>query len=195
MDYIRQLNEFDRWQETHPMPPSARLLWFVLMQVNNKTGWAKRFTVSIRMLSEKTGLSAKTVQMARNALEAEGLIRAFKQKGRKCCGYEMRPVVSNINAQNDAINNTKTNTKTIALFSAPSVEEVKTYCLERGNRIDAEQFMNYYAARGWKIGASEMNDWRAAVRSWEKRERKGPRNENVRGNYSGSTPIRGIERA
>lgn len=53
-------------------------------------------------------------------------------------------------------------------FRAPTMEEVKTYCLERRNGVDPVQFVNHYQAKGWKIGKSPMKDWKAAVRTWEK---------------------------
>lgn len=55
-------------------------------------------------------------------------------------------------------------------FVVPSVEEVKSYCEERRNSIDAEQFVNFYAAKGWKIGKSPMKDWKASVRTWERNQ-------------------------
>lgn len=51
----------------------------------------------------------------------------------------------------------------------PSVDEVAAYCRERNNGIDAESFVDYYAARGWMIGKTKMKDWKAAVRTWEKK--------------------------
>lgn len=56
-------------------------------------------------------------------------------------------------------------------FLPPTVEEVQRYCYERGNRVDAAAFVNFYAAKGWKIGKDPMKDWKAAVRTWEQRER------------------------
>lgn len=57
-------------------------------------------------------------------------------------------------------------------FSPPSVEEVRAYCQERGNGIDPEAFVDFYAARGWKYGAGRpVVDWKAAVRTWEARRR------------------------
>ena len=54
----------------------------------------------------------------------------------------------------------------------PTVEEVRAYCQERGNGIDPEAFVDFYAARGWKYGAGRpIVDWKAAVRTWEARRR------------------------
>ena len=55
-------------------------------------------------------------------------------------------------------------------FSAPSVDEVRDYCRERGNSIDAETFVDFYASKGWKVGNTPMKDWQSAIRTWEKRE-------------------------
>ena len=61
-------------------------------------------------------------------------------------------------------------------FSAPSVDEVRDYCRERGNSIDAETFVDFYASKGWKVGNTPMEDWQSSVRTWEKREcRASPR--------------------
>lgn len=57
-------------------------------------------------------------------------------------------------------------------FSPPTVEEVAAYCDERGNNIDPQHFVDYYSARGWMIGKNHMKDWKAAIRTWEKSDKK-----------------------
>lgn len=58
-------------------------------------------------------------------------------------------------------------------FVPPDVEEVRAYCLERRNGIDADAFVDYHQARGWKLaGGQSMKDWRATVRTWERREKQ-----------------------
>lgn len=59
-------------------------------------------------------------------------------------------------------------------FRPPTVEEVEAYCFERNNKVDAERFVDYYTANGWKVGKNPMKDWKAAVRTWEKREDNSP---------------------
>ena len=53
-------------------------------------------------------------------------------------------------------------------FKKPTLEEVKEYCLERKNNVDAERFVDYYEANGWKVGKNSMKSWKACVRTWEK---------------------------
>ena len=55
-------------------------------------------------------------------------------------------------------------------FKKPTVEEVKDYCKERNNSVDAQQFFDYYESKGWKVGKSPMKDWKSAVRTWERND-------------------------
>lgn len=53
-------------------------------------------------------------------------------------------------------------------FKKPTLEEVKEYCKERNNNVNAEQFIDFYESNGWKVGKNPMKDWKAAVRTWER---------------------------
>lgn len=55
-------------------------------------------------------------------------------------------------------------------FIKPTFEEVSSYCLERNNKVDAQRFIDYYEANGWKVGRNSMKDWKAAIRTWEKND-------------------------
>lgn len=63
----------------------------------------------------------------------------------------------------------KESKKSAARFSPPSVAEVAAYCRERGNTLDAQRFVDFYASKGWRVGNSPMKDWQAAIRTWEQR--------------------------
>lgn len=52
----------------------------------------------------------------------------------------------------------------------PSVDEVRAYCQERHNNVDPETFVDFYSSKGWKVGNQPMKDWKACVRTWEKRD-------------------------
>ena len=57
-------------------------------------------------------------------------------------------------------------------FAPPSVAEVEAYCRERGNSINPEKFVAYYAKQGWKLSNGlKMTDWKQAVITWEGKER------------------------
>lgn len=59
-------------------------------------------------------------------------------------------------------------------FKPPTLEEVKEYCVEKKNSVDAEKFISYYSSVDWKIGKSnkKMKDWQAAVDYWERENQK-----------------------
>lgn len=59
-------------------------------------------------------------------------------------------------------------------FEKPSISDIKQYCIERNNNVNAEHFFDYYESNGWKVGKNSMKDWKAAVRTWERSEYRKP---------------------
>ena len=59
------------------------------------------------------------------------------------------------------------------VFTPPTLEQVKEYCTERKNGVDAERFIDFYACKGWMVGKNKMKDWKAAVRTWERSDSGG----------------------
>lgn len=59
-------------------------------------------------------------------------------------------------------------------FEKPSISDIKQYCMERNNNVNAEHFFDYYESNGWKVGKNSMKDWKAAVRTWERSEYRKP---------------------
>ena len=55
-------------------------------------------------------------------------------------------------------------------FVKTTLEEVQDYCTQRGNTVDAAAFVDHYDANGWMAGRVKMRDWKAAVRTWERKE-------------------------
>ena len=76
----------------------------------------------------------------------------------------------------------RTRTPSPCRFTPPTVEDVEAYCRERGNGVDAQRFVDFYASKGWKVGNAGMKDWHAAVRTWERDDSGGKKNG---GNYDG----------
>jgi hypothetical protein len=65
---------------------------------------------------------------------------------------------------------TETKQKKETRFVPPTIDDVRAYCRERGNKVNAERFVDFYASKGWKVGNQPMKDWKACVRTWEKGE-------------------------
>lgn len=83
----------------------------------------------------------------------------------------------NISTDNTNINITNTNltdSNKKERFKKPNIDEVKDYCLERNNNIDAEAFIDFYESKGWMVGKHPMKSWKACVRTWERREKDKP---------------------
>ena len=85
------------------------------------------------------------------------------------------------NSASDTVTDTVTDTITVTgtvtdinnnTTTPPSRDEVAAYCRERMNGIDAAYFCDYYDAIGWRSGNNQITDWKAAVRKWERTERK-----------------------
>lgn len=67
-------------------------------------------------------------------------------------------------------------------FVKPSLDEVKSYCAERNNGIDPEQWYDHYQSNGWMVGKTHMKDWKAAIRTWERRNKNSSNSESHTGN-------------
>lgn len=54
-------------------------------------------------------------------------------------------------------------------FIPPTLEEVREYCLERGNNVDPKQFFEYYQEGEWKDAkGNPVKNWKQKVITWEK---------------------------
>ena len=72
---------------------------------------------------------------------------------------------------------------TRSCFVPPTLEEVTAYVQERGSKVDPQGFIDYYAAKGWMMGSTPMQDWKAACRSaegWERWDKKPAANDRDR---------------
>ena len=57
-------------------------------------------------------------------------------------------------------------------FVPPDVNQVQEYCDSRNNGIDAQSFVDFYISKGWMVGKNKMKDWKAAVRTWERNDKR-----------------------
>jgi DNA-binding transcriptional ArsR family regulator len=59
-------------------------------------------------------------------------------------------------------------------FKKPSVSEIEFYSKQKEYKIDAEAFYDFYESKNWMVGKNKMKDWKAAVRTWHRRDYKKP---------------------
>ena len=55
-------------------------------------------------------------------------------------------------------------------FSKPSRDDVASFIAENKLSVNADAFIDHYESNGWRIGRAPMNDWRATVRNWHRRQ-------------------------
>ena len=196
LNYILEINAFEQWTETHYLPIPSQLLWYKLMSICNKAGWSEWVTVGNQRLMATLQMSREASFIkARDELIKAGLIEY--QKGKKGCPNkyrmvsftfknEVQSVVESV-VQNVVKSEVQTEVESVAIyklkqnetkekdanaskkkFAPPTLEEVEAYCKERGNTVDAAQFIDFYASKGWLVGKVVMKDWKAAVRTWER---------------------------
>ena len=59
-------------------------------------------------------------------------------------------------------------------FVKPGVDEMAAYISEMGYHLDAEQIYDHYEQVGWVYGKGQhpIKDWKAAIRTWNKNEKR-----------------------
>lgn len=149
------------------------------------------FSGSLQYLADWTNSTRQGVMKNLKSLLDKGLIdkKDININGVKFCEYcttELQGVYNKVyrgvqqsltggvqqslhnNINIDNTNNNINNNISEKRFKPPTVDEVKAYCIERQNNVDAARFIDYYTANGWKVGKNTMKDWKAAVRTWER---------------------------
>jgi len=82
LDYIKEINAFERWCENNYLPISSQLLWYKIMQRFNRNGWREWVSVDNLTLMAAMQMSREaTFIKARDELIKAGLMEY--QKGKK----------------------------------------------------------------------------------------------------------------
>lgn len=139
--------------------------------VPNVTGGAKMFWVIIKPIldsSIKTHFSGR-----QGGLKGKGITRNSVQesaptqirKGQKGSQYQEE--------REEEVKENGNERKMVKIQKIPpDLSDVEAYCQERGNGIDAQRFIDFYTASGWKRGNTAIKDWKACVRTWEQKNGK-----------------------
>ena len=161
------------------------------------------FNGSLQYLADWTNSTKQGVVKNLKSLIEKGLIKKNDKviNGVKFCEYyvtkfnrvcnkveqgiqqSLIPPMQQSLTNNINIDNTNNNINNNKRFKKPTIEDVKQYCLERNNNINAEQFIDYYEANGWKVGKNPMKDWKATIRTWERRYKEVNNAKNDRKSY------------
>ena len=93
MNYLQEILNFEKLQELNRVSPGQARVWYVLMYLNNITGWKTWFTVASSTLEFRSGLSRQGVIKARNELKQLGYID-FKTNGRSATSYHLKSLIA-----------------------------------------------------------------------------------------------------
>lgn len=66
--------------------------------------------------------------------------------------------------------NDKDRGQTAKRFTPPSLEDIQAYCSEMGYSFDPQRFLDFYESKGWMVGKTKMENWKAALRGWNSRQ-------------------------
>ena len=160
----------------------------LLMEIDSFTAKDRECYISNEYIAELLGVSVSWASKCLSHLLELGLVRVVKFDGRKRYVESTIQFKADLNESsmqdgtkvpytnnNEYINNNNSlYKKGSSRFQKPTIEEIRQYCLEKGYNVDAEQFFNFYESKGWVVGKSPMKNWRAAVSTWNKREKEIP---------------------
>lgn len=160
----------------------------LLMEIDSFTSKGHECYISNEYIAELLGVSMSWASKCLSHLMEIGYVKMVRFDGRKRyvesaiqfkadlnnSSMQDGTLVQHTNIENKYINNNSLYKKSSSNFQKPSLDEIRQYCISRGNKIDPEQFFNFYESKGWMVGRSHMKDWRASVRTWENREKEIP---------------------
>ena len=160
------------------LTPNAKLLYAEITALCNMNG---KCTASTQYFCKLYEVSRGSIQNWLKMLEDNNYIERtviFKQGSKEILSRyiklkdkgSLKNYTDNTNINITNTNLTDSNNK--ERFKKPTLDEVKNYCILRKNNIDAETFIDFYESKNFMIGKTKMKDWKACVRTWERRETK-----------------------
>ena len=193
----RQITEHWIWKET---PFSWGQAWVDLLLLANHENHkllyegqvilCKRGDVnrSIAWLAKRWNWNRKTVRKFLDTLESDKMVTTnatthrttitivnydiYQVQGTTDRTTECAAARTTTGQPRDIYKNDKNEKNEKNIFKPPTVEEVRAYCKERNNKVNADAFISFYESKGWMIGKNKMKDWKAAVRTWEQKDKQ-----------------------
>ncbi len=184
--FVKLYRDLLNWEWYSDLPVRTLFIHCLLKANYKNTKWkgqainAGEFITSIASLTKETGLSQRQTRTALFKLKSTCNLtikttsrysiitvnnwqkwQAEQQTYRQASDKQATTDKEYKEYKNNIYRETK-------IFQKPTLEEIKNYCLERNNSVDAQSFFDYYSANGWKVGKNPMRDWKATVRNWER---------------------------
>lgn len=84
------------------------------------------------------------------------------------CNVTVTQGNADVTQQNKNKNENKEILTNVSIKKRPTLDEVKAYVQERGNRIDPQRFYDYYEASNWKDSSGKpVRNWKQKAITWE----------------------------
>ena len=133
--------------------------------VADRLNWTVNKVKKVKKLLVELGLVEDIVKRDKN----DNIISHVLQINFTTKNNVLKSTCNHKDIKNDFINKIpKKKNNNIKNTIPPTLEMVEKYCNERHNNIDAQNFVDFYTSKGWKIGKEKMKDWQASVRTWER---------------------------
>ena len=202
-DYISQMNAFNERCQITGLAPTVRVVYYTLLDMNNRLFWVSSFKTTIRIIADRSGVNKNGVADALRTLKNEGYIQYTPSKTRGTSStISIRPLYgTQAGTQNGTQtgtnygtdSGTKQGTQTGTLkrlktdkdkqdinkrekkkFVPPTLEEVTAYCQEKKLTVNPSSFLDYFEAQGWVDSKGQkVVSWKGKLQTWEKFQPKG----------------------
>lgn len=135
IQYLSQINAFERWLESHYLPGSAQLLYYKLLSINNMAGWSEWIQVdNQRVMSRCLMTREATLIENRNKLIEAGLIEFQRGKKGSPNKYKINPFKSEVQSVGKSVGNTVG--ETVAIYRYRKRQDNNTHMRESKNKFN-----------------------------------------------------------
>tara|TARA_Y100000401_G_scaffold106776_1_gene100555 strand:+ start:19 stop:621 length:603 start_codon:yes stop_codon:yes gene_type:complete len=157
--------------------PNAKLLYAEITALCNMNG---KCNASTQYFADLYEVSKTSIQKWLKCLEEKKFINrcvTYKKGTKEILSRHITlvkyPTQQKLRDNNNInINNTNITYSNNGRFKKPTLIEIDLYCADRKNNVDHIAFYDFYESKNWMVGKNKMKDWKAAIRTWERREKK-----------------------
>lgn len=195
--FICLYRQITQW-EWYKNPNTFRLFIHLLLMANYADGRFEgeiikrgEYVTSLPSLADQTSLTIQQARTALDHLKSTGEITDRKtnryrvitivnydryqidnrQNNRQSTGEQQADQQQYKKDKNNKNNIIPLSRNKESKFTPPTADDVRKYCEEiMVYGFNAEMFIDYYESRGWMIGKNKMKSWKAAVRTWLRRD-------------------------
>lgn len=116
MNYIAEINGFEQWLESNFLPASSQLLWYKMIALCNRCGWAEWVVVdNLRLMLMVGATSQKTALTARDKLIESGFLEMRKGKKGSPNQYHLKSIQCQKQCKNYTKNDTENVTENVTI--------------------------------------------------------------------------------